>query len=150
MKSVYSSLNPTPVHGSDQQHHGWVPQEHDYDPEWDYTVRYDQLDHPLVQAAQARLEALAQLDDTPMDPATPGRVFPVDLSAYDGVATYCNGTYNEPCILIDVDGHEGHEDQINKSIDHEVRHAIQESNWNGDENEPWADEDDAEGWEPPL
>lgn len=132
---------------NEEQGHGWQPQEHDYDPEQDYVLRYDQFDHPLIQQAQQRLNELAARPDTPMNPERPGRVFPADLSkagpnpaSEDGVATYCNGTYNEPCILFDVDAHKGYEDQVGKSVEHEVAHAIQD--WNGHD----FDEDEAEDW----
>src|SRR5688500_9867266 len=110
----------------DEQWHGWEPQEHEYDPEWDYELQYDKFNHPLIQRAQQRLEQLAQSPETPMNPERPGRVFPVELSDRGAVAMYCNVTYNEPCILLDVDGHRGYEDQIEKSVDHEVHHAVQE------------------------
>lgn len=45
---------------------------------------------------------------------------------------YCNGTYNEPVILIDIAAHRDYPDQVAKSVAHEVVHAIQESEWEGE------------------
>jgi len=47
-------------------------------------------------------------------------------------------------ILIDLDAHAGYEDQIVKTLEHEVVHAIQESDWDG--SGEWVDEDEAEGF----
>ena len=126
-------------------HHGWIPREHDYDPEWDYEINYEQLDDPLILMAQAHLERLARLEETPFCAETPGRVFPCSpLHNGEAVAVYCNGTYLEPAILIDLDAHKSNGDlgQIIRSINHEVYHSIQDS----EGLEP--NEEDAELWLP--
>jgi len=40
---------------------------------------------------------------------------------------YIDGTCGYPVILIDLEAHRGYEDQIGKSINHELRHAIQDA-----------------------
>jgi hypothetical protein len=127
------------------------PQEHDYDPRWDYVLRLDQLDDPLLAVARERLGELAARDDTPFER---GHVIPARLDAahtpgsQDGVGVYCSGTYCEVVILVDLDAHRRHSDhgeaehQIIRTVEHEVVHAIQEHG--SDPNEGWADEDEAE------
>lgn len=91
------------------------------------------------------MDKLAELNSTPFDPEAPGRVFPCsNIHSGEDVALYCNRTYNEPAILIDIKAHIGNGDngQIIRSINHEVFHAIQE--WEG----LLFDEDDAELWIP--
>jgi hypothetical protein len=135
---------------SEIEHHGWLATEHDYDPEWDYEIDYHFLDHPLVKKAQEHLQQLAELQDTPFNPELPGKVFPSSsIANRQAIALYCTGTYTEPVILIDLTAHIdlfGNQApfQITRSIEHEVYHAIQES-----EGLPM-DEDDAETWQPPL
>lgn len=147
-RDLYGGLHMPKQAAQQEQYHGWEPQEHDYDPEWDYKLRYDQMDHPMIQQANQRLQELAKRDDTPMNPERPGRVFPAELPE-NTVALYCSGTYQEPCILFNVNAHQGYEDQVNKTVDHEVRHAMQEADWvpkwPGQPYGPWANEDDAEG-----
>lgn len=133
---------------TEERYHNWRPREHDYDPEWDYEINYHALEDPftkeIIDKAQQRLEKLAELDETPFNPEAPGIVLPaLNLKA---VAVYCLGTYNEPCILIDVEQHiDGVTPlwrEIFHTIDHEVYHAIQD--WNG---EPLSEEE-AEAWSP--
>ena len=120
----------------------FIYEQHDYDPRWDYELRVDQLSDPLFQLAQRRLAVLAASEQTPFERA---HVYPANLSSgpFSGpVGIYCSGTYNEAVILIDLDAHEGYEDQIMKTLEHEVVHAIQESEWDG--NGEWAGEEQAE------
>lgn len=117
----------------------YQPTEHDYSPDWDYDVRDDQMDDPRLKMAQKRMDELAQSQETPFER---GHVFPANLGG-DVVGVYASGTYNEPVVLVDLDAHEGYEDQIGKTVEHEIVHAIQESNFEGEGE--WADEDDAEG-----
>jgi hypothetical protein len=118
--------------------------EHDYDPRWDYILRADQFEHPLALLAQQRLDELAAREDTPFERA---HVHPADLTrgphaGQNPVGVYCSGTYNEPVVLIDIDAHAGYEDQVVKTVEHEIAHAIQE--WSGEGAMDWADEDEAE------
>lgn len=123
------------------EYHGWHPVHHEYDPDWDYDIQMSHLNHPVIQRAQKHLEHLAELDSTPFTPDHPGRVFPVDLTYRNDVGVYCSGTYMEPCILIDV---EAHDDimEIERTVNHEVKHAIQESQGSS------LNETDAEEWNP--
>lgn len=66
-------------------------------------------------------------------------VWACDLSQWGAVATYINGTYDFPVILIDLRQHSGYEDQIGKTIWHELKHAEQQSR-----GEEGFDEDEAE------
>lgn len=115
--------------------------EHDYDPRWDYDVQEDQLNHPLIQQAQRIMDQRAKDPDTPFER---GHVYPAPLGD-KGVGVYCNGTANEPVVLVDLKQHEGYEDQIPTTVNHEIAHAIQEGNWDGHGNVGDVfDEDEAE------
>lgn len=57
----------------------------------------------------------------------PRRVKYVDLTEYDAVAMYIDGTCGYPVVLVDLEAHRGYENQLGKSIDHELKHAIQEN-----------------------
>jgi hypothetical protein len=51
-------------------------------------------------------------------------------------------------ILLDLDKHQDSDvispkDEVRRSVDHEVTHAMQESEWSGEGS--WANEDHAEG-----
>lgn len=116
---------------------------HDYDPRWDYDVREDLFDHPYQVAAQHRMDELAQRSDTPF---LHGHVYPWDSDG-KSAAVYCNGTSGEPCVMFDPLLHErmdqeGYGNQSAKTVDHEVRHAMQEHE---DPNTDF-NEDDAEGY----
>lgn len=127
-------------------------QEHDYDPRWDYEIDYSLLDDPLLKLAQQRLDQLAQRSDTPFER---GHVYPVQLSSSryqsEAVGVYCSGTYNEPVILIDIPQHDNinvldPEDEVIRTIDHEVAHAIREADYDPMFNDDWVDEEEAENW----
>lgn len=97
--------------------------EHDYDPRWDYLVRTEYLDHPLIKRGRDILDDLSRRDDSCFKVA---HVFPAELSD-DIVACYCSGTYAEPVILIDISAHKDHWDQLYVTLRHEIEHALQES-----------------------
>jgi hypothetical protein len=40
---------------------------------------------------------------------------------------YIDGTCGYPVVLVDLNKHRGYENQIGKSIDHELKHAIQDA-----------------------
>jgi hypothetical protein len=113
---------------------------HDYQPSWDYEI--DEQPNPelakiaaqCAQSEYAALKAKGIIDDWMFG----FEVWAVDLSAHNAVGMYINGTYDFPVILIDLNAHVGYEDQIGKTINHELKHAVQESK------EEDFDEDDAE------
>ena len=68
----------------------------------------------------------------------------------DRVANYAFGTSREPIMLVDIEAHEQGadypEEEIDRSVDHEVRHAMQEHR-SEEAGEPWGmhvDEREAE------
>lgn len=109
--------------------------EHDYDPNDDYRIVVEHLEHPMLDLARGRAAQIAALPDTPFARA---HVFPADLSGTGAVAFYCNGTYAEPVIVIDLD-----QIRSGEVIDHELRHAMQEA---GAADDQWGDEADAESY----
>jgi hypothetical protein len=132
----------------------WDPyfetQEHDYDPRAEYEIRPEHFTHPLHQIAQARMDELAARPDTPFNR---GHVYPARLDAennpsgQDAAGVYASGTYNEPIVMMDYDIHQdpdvmSPEDEVRRTVDHEVGHAIQEHR----DPDAWGDEDEAEGW----
>ena len=126
---------------------GWS-HTHDYDPTWDYAVRFDQRDDPLLAQAQRAADKLSDLSGGTL---SRGRVYPADL---DGpAAVFVSGTSHEPVVVIDLDCHrraaaeltagDDHalleaQRMVAATIVHEMRHAAQEAL------ELPADEDDAE------
>jgi hypothetical protein len=140
--------NPDPY--DERFDHLFEGHQHDYDPRWDYELRADQFDDPLLAIARERMDGLAAREDTPFEH---GHVFPARLdeqhtpSGHDLAGVYCAGTYIEPIILIDLDSHrelESKQDilrEIIQTVDHEVAHAIHE---HADPEGSWADEDAAE------
>lgn len=118
--------------------------EHDYDP-WcgDYETHFPSAGHPLVVLAQKRMNFLATLEETPFEK---GHIIPARLVG-DAVAVYVAGTCNEPIVFFDAGQHDSlnvldPESETIATVDHEVRHAIQESE--ADPDAEWADEEDAE------
>jgi hypothetical protein len=113
--------------------------EHEYDPSWDYEIRFDQRDSDMLVEAQTALNALVETYGAEYGIGY-GWVYPVNLEGKGAVAYYINGTYKSPIIVIDLDAHIGYEDQISITIAHEFQHAIQEAK--GED----FNEDDAEDW----
>ena len=93
---------------------------HDYQPTWDYEPRAEQdpeLAAIAIQCAKGEYQRTKQ----------PFELHDIDLSHLGAVAMYIDGTCGYPVILIDLEAHRGYEDQIGKSINHELRHAIQDA-----------------------
>jgi len=93
---------------------------HDYQPLWDYEP-VEGRDLELAKLAVQAANGIYRNTKEPFE------LWDVDLSELGAVATYINGTCGYPVILVDLEAHRGYEDQIGKSIDHELKHAIQES-----------------------
>lgn len=93
----------------------------------DYHIDTSKMGHPLVVQGQRRMNFLADLPETHFQR---GHVYPVvSKSMGHDVATYSFGTYKEPVMLLDVGAHEHSlypEDEVTRSVDHEVRHSQQE------------------------
>lgn len=97
---------------------------HDYEPQWDYVVD-EQPDPELFQKAVAAAKTIYARTKTPFE--CWAVKFTDDEDQNNAVAMYINGTCGYPVILLDLEKHRGYEDQFYKSIDHELKHAIQES-----------------------
>ena len=93
---------------------------HDYQPSWDYEPR-EEHDPELARLAVDVAQRIYQRSKTPFE------LWDVDLTHLGAVARYINGTCGYPVILVDLEAHREYEDQIGKSIDHELKHAIQDS-----------------------
>jgi len=92
---------------------------HDYQPSWDYEPRAQQ-DPELAAIAVMCAKGEYQRTKQPFE------LHDVDLSHLEAVAMYIDGTCGYPVLLIDLEAHRDHPKGIGKSIDHELRHAIQE------------------------
>jgi len=92
---------------------------HDYQPSWDYEPRAEQ-DPEL--AAIAIMCAKGEYQRTKQ----PFELHDVDLTHTDAVAMYIDGTCGYPVVLIDLEAHRDYPKGIGKSIDHELKHAIQD------------------------
>ena len=104
---------------------------HDYDPSWDYELAAPPTpDQSRLVATMAN--ALYKSSGQPFE------VYAADLG--DAVAMYISGTSGYPCILIDINGHKGYEDQFYQSMAHELQHGVQEHEGRD------FDEDEAENW----
>lgn len=129
--------------------------EHDVDPRWHYDedlFRLGDLADPAMDAAVTYLVTRSNDPDTPF---TRGILVPADLSSVpsrDGsrvLGIYCVGSYLEPVILLDLAAHRevAAGDDLTRAlrdtVEHEIRHAKQESEWDGVGE--WVDEDAAEG-----
>jgi hypothetical protein len=95
---------------------------HDYQPSWDYELN-ETPDPELAAAAKEAAVRVYQRTKVPFE------LWAVDLNtaSHDAVAMYVDGTCGYPVVLVDLEQHRGYEDQFGKSIDHELKHAIQES-----------------------
>ncbi len=95
---------------------------HDYQPSWDYELN-ESPDPELAALAKDAAVRVYQRRKIPFE------LWAVDLNtaSHDAVAMYVDGTCGYPVVLIDLEQHRGYEDQFWKSIDHEIKHAIQES-----------------------
>jgi GNAT superfamily N-acetyltransferase/RNA:NAD 2'-phosphotransferase (TPT1/KptA family) len=118
---------------------GTSDRNNDYNPNWDYEVEENPPVDLVVIAKRASESLYTKLKQQGI---IDGWMFGFEVWAVNlkenAVAMYINGTYDFPVILIDLEKHRGYEDQIGKSIQHELRHAVQESK------EEDFDEDDAE------
>jgi hypothetical protein len=105
---------------------------HDYMPSWDYEVD----ENPDPELSRIAISAAKRIYARSKEPFElwAGKLEP------DTVAIYINGTCGYPVILLDLDKHRGYEDQLWKSIDHELKHALQESEGRGYDEEE-AEED---------
>jgi hypothetical protein len=107
---------------------------HDYQPSWDYEPRAEndpELAQIAVQCAKGEYERFKQ----------PFELWDVDLSHTNAVAMYIDGTCGYPVVLIDLEAHRGYEKGIGKSINHELKHSIQEAEGREyDEDEAESDE----------
>jgi hypothetical protein len=112
-------------------------QHHDYKPQWDYIVD----ENPNSEFAQLATAAARGIYKRTKEPFEVWAVkFTADEDQSDAVAMYVYGTCGYPVILLDLERHRGYEDQLGKSIDHELKHALQEAEGrNFDEDE--AEED---------
>lgn len=95
-------------------------QHHDYQVAWDYVVR-ENSDPNLMRFAQQVAKGAYQNTKQPFE------LWDVDLSDEGAVAMYIDGTCGYPVVLIDLEAHREYQDQIGKSIYHELKHAIQDA-----------------------
>jgi hypothetical protein len=93
---------------------------HDYQPSWDYEPRANS-DPELAELAVGVAQRLYQRTKQPFE------LWDVDLSHLNAVAMYIDGTCGYPVVLIDLEAHRDYPMGIGKSIDHELKHAIQDS-----------------------
>jgi hypothetical protein len=95
---------------------------HDYQPSWDYELN-ETPDPELAAAAKEAAVRVYQRMKVPFE------LWAVDLNtaSHDAAAMYVDGTCGYPVVLVDLEQHRGYEDQFGKSIDHELKHALQES-----------------------
>jgi hypothetical protein len=91
---------------------------HDYQPSWDYMVQT----HPDEELAALASEAAKRIYQRTKQPF---ECWACELPA-GAVAMYINGTCGYPVVLLDLEMHRDHTDQFYKSIDHELKHAVQE------------------------
>jgi 8-oxo-dGTP pyrophosphatase MutT (NUDIX family) len=91
---------------------------HDYQPSWDYMVQT----HPDPELAALASEAAKRIYQRTKQPF---ECWACELPA-GAVAMYINGTCGYPVVLLDLEMHRDHTDQFYKSIDHELKHAVQE------------------------
>ena len=110
-------------------------QHHDYDPQWDYIVD-ENPDPQLAALATAAAKGIYRRTKQPFE--VWAVTFSDDPDQNDAVAMYIDGTCGYPVILLDLEKHRGYEDQFWKSIDHELKHALQEAEGR------YYDEDEAE------
>lgn len=92
---------------------------HDYQPSWDYEPREDS-DPELAKLAIESAKRIYQRTKQPFE------LWDVDLTHLGAVAVYVDGTCGYPVVLVDLEQHRGYEDQLGKSIDRELKHALQE------------------------
>jgi hypothetical protein len=95
-------------------------QAHDYQPSWDYEPR-EHSDPDLAELAVKVAKGIYTNSKQPFE------LWDVDLSHLGAVAMYINGTCGYPVVLVDLEAHREYQDQIGKSIYHELKHAIQDS-----------------------
>src|ERR1035437_499551 len=94
-------------------------QHHDYQPSWDYEI--DECpDRKLAQIASTAAQNIYSRGKEPFE------LWACKLEP-DAVAIYIDGTCGYPVVLVDLEKHRGYEDQIGKSIAHELKHAIQDA-----------------------
>jgi len=138
-----STVTSPPAFWEEQWDEKYAPlfemQAHDLDPRDDYEIRVDQLSHPLLQEAERHIARILSGEDAFFERA---HVYPAREGMGQSVGMYCVGTYVEPVILIDIDAHSGYEEQIIITVEHELRHAMQE--WEDPDTD--FDEDDAESF----
>jgi len=119
---------------------GWAST-HDYDPTWDYTVCFEQREHPLyLLACEVMKQVCAEAATNDGIPFNNGRVYPAKLDG--GAAVFIDGTSSEPVVLIDIAVHLEvldeefagggnlamiRKEQVEVSVIHELRHAVQEA-----------------------
>jgi hypothetical protein len=121
-------LNPEQFMLPHPNEDGPAYREHDYNPEWDYEIAPEHMGHPLAVQAQRRMNFLASLPDTQF---VRGHVVPAKLG--NAVGTYIHGTNAEPVALVDISQHDSldvldPEAEIDRTVDHEVRHAEEDAN----------------------
>jgi hypothetical protein len=109
---------------------------HDYEPEWDYTLD----GHPDKEMAKLTKHICERIYTSDPNPDIRGFAFEVWAAKLEPgtVAVYIHGTYGFPVVLIDLEKHREYQDQIGKTILHELKHSIQD----GDGRD--YDEDEAE------
>jgi chemotaxis protein histidine kinase CheA len=108
-------------------------QSHDYQPSWDYEPR-ENSDPELVKIAIQAATGIYRNTKEPFE------LWDVDMSHLGAVAMYIDGTCGYPVVFVDLEAHRDYKDQIAKSIYHELKHAVQDSEGREyDENE--AEED---------
>jgi ADP-ribose pyrophosphatase YjhB (NUDIX family) len=125
LQSLRSEVTPKTINASaDEPGLLWrAPEDngrHDYQPSWDYEPRSEQnpeLAAMAIQCAKAEYQRTKQ----------PFELHDIDLSHLGAVAMYIDGTCGYPVVLIDLEAHRDHADQIGKSINHELKHAIQDA-----------------------
>jgi hypothetical protein len=120
---------------------GWAAT-HDYDPSWDYQVRFDLRHHRLALLAQSTAEKICADYQLPWIQA---RVYPADLEG--PLAIYASGTSGAPVVVVDLESHHRAWQEVGldarsleiavvDSVLHELRHAYQEAHeWPLDEDE---------------
>ena len=108
---------------------------HDYEPSWDYVVD-ERPDPGLAALAGGVARGIYARTGDPFELWAVR--FTDDEDQKGAVAMYVDGTCGFPVVLIDLEAHRGYEDQIGKSVEHELRHALQDVEGRG------YDEDEAE------
>jgi hypothetical protein len=106
-----------------------INKNHDYEPSWDYEVDEEPPPNLARMATEVSKHFFQELKSKKIiDNWMMGfEVWAANLQDTGAVAMYISGTHDWPVVLIDLRQHIGYEDQIGKSLHHELIHAVQEA-----------------------